>query len=85
MRKVLGIALVMLLVGSVGLAAAGSEHSGKIITFDSGDRLIVFEDGTKVWLSEGLTVEGLKEGATVKVTYEERDGKKTVTAVEITN
>jgi hypothetical protein len=84
MRKVLGIALVMLLVGSVGLASAG-DHSGKIITFDSGDRLIVFEDGTKVWLSEGLTVEGLKEGATVKVTYEERDGKKTVTAVEITN
>lgn len=85
MRKILGIALVMLLVVSVGLASAGSEHTGKIVTFDSGDRLIVFEDGTKVWLSEGLTVEGLKEGAMVKVTYEERDGKNVVTAVEITN
>jgi len=85
MRKVLGIALVMLLVGSVGLASAGSEHQGKIVTFDSGDRFIVFEDGTKVWLSEGLKVEGLKEGASVKVIYEERDGKKTVTTVEIMN
>jgi hypothetical protein len=84
MRKVLGLALAILLMGSVGLAAAG-EHQGKVITFDSGDRLVVFEDGTKVWLSEGLVVEGLKEGAVVKVIYEERDGKNIVTVVEISN
>ena len=84
MRKVIGLVLAIVLIGSVGLAVAGGEHKGKIVTFDSGDRLVVFEDGTKVWLSEGLTVEGLKEGAMIKVTYEERDGKNVVTAVEIT-
>jgi len=39
MRKVLGTALAILLIGFVGLAAAG-EHKGKIISFDSGDRLV---------------------------------------------
>ena len=82
MRKVIGLTLALLLVLSVGLAAAG-EHKGKIITFDSGDRLVVFEDGTKVWLSEGLATDEVKEGATIKVTYEERDGKWVVTAVEV--
>ena len=84
MRKVLGTALAILLIGFVGLAAAG-EHKGKIISFDSGDRLVVFEDGTKVWLAEGVAVEGLKEGTVITITYEERDGKNVVTAVEISN
>ena len=84
MRKVLGLTLAILLIGSVGLAIAGGEHKGKIVTFDSGDRLVVFEDGKKVWLSEGVSVEGLKEGAMIKVTYEERDGKPVVTTIEIT-
>ncbi|MBI4588663.1 MAG: DUF1344 domain-containing protein [Candidatus Rokubacteria bacterium] len=82
MKKVLGVALAMLLVVSAGGVWAG-EVGGKIQKVDPADRIFVLEDGTQLWMAAGLSMDALKEGASVKVTYEERDGKKIVTGFEI--
>jgi len=82
MRKVLGIALVLLLVFSVAGAWA-AEIEGKIQKVDPADRMFVLEDGTQLWLAEGLQVDSLKEGASVKASYEERDGKKIATSIKV--
>ena len=59
------------------------EVSGKIQKVDTGDRTIVLEDGTQLWLAEAVSADILKEGATVKASYEEKDGKKVVTEIEV--
>jgi len=45
--------------------------------------MIVLEDGTQIWVAEGVSLDTLKEGATVKAAYEERDGKKVATSLEV--
>ncbi len=82
MTKVIGLALAVLLGLGVGIAAA-EEISGKIRAVDMSERTFVLEDGTKLQLAEGLPTEGLKEGASVKASYQERDGQKVVTGMEI--
>ena len=82
MKKVLGVALAMLLVVSAGGVWA-EQVWGKIQKVDPTDRIFVLEDGTQLWIVEGLSMDALKEGASVKATYEERDGKKLVTSFEV--
>lgn len=82
MRKVLVIAVALLLVLSVAGAWAG-EIQGKIQNVNPADRMFVLEDGTRLWVAEGVSVDTLKEGASVKATFEERDGKKVVTNFEV--
>ena len=84
MRKVLGVALALLLIFSAAGAWAG-EIEGKIQKVDTGDRMFVLEDGTQLWVAEGLSMDTLKEGATVKASYEERDGKKIVIRLEVSS
>jgi Cu/Ag efflux protein CusF len=43
----------------------------------------VLEDGTQLWLAESVSTDALKEGATVKASYEEKDGKKVVTEIQV--
>jgi len=78
MRKILGVALGLLLVVTVGGAWA-DEIEGKIQKVDPDDRMVVFEDGTELWVAEGLSLEALKEGVSVRAFYEERDGKNIAT------
>lgn len=82
MRKVLVIAVALLLVLSAAGAWAG-EIQGKIQNVNPADRMFVLEDGTQLWVAEGLSVDTLKEGASVKATFEERDGKKVITNFEV--
>jgi hypothetical protein len=83
MTKVLGIALALLL--GLGVAGAWAEEiSGKIQSVDPGDRTIVLDDGSKIWVAEGVPMDDLREGKVVKASYEERDGKKVATSVEVT-
>jgi hypothetical protein len=82
MRKVVSVAVA----GWLMVAAAGAwaeEVQGKIQAVDQAERTIVLEDGTKVWLAEGVSMDSVKEGATVKASYEERDGKKVATTIEV--
>ncbi len=82
MRKVLVIAVALLLVLSAAGAWAG-EIQGKIQNVNPADRMFVLEDGTQLWVAEGISLDTLKEGASVKATFEERDGKKVVTNFEV--
>ena len=82
MKKVMGLTLAVLLGLGVSIAAA-EQISGKIQKVDASERTFVLEDGTQLQLAEGLPTEGLKEGASVKASYEERDGQKVVTEIQI--
>jgi Protein of unknown function (DUF1344) len=81
MRKILGFALALVL--AVSLTAWAGEIEGKIQKVDTTDRSFTLEDGTQIWVAEGVPIETLKEGSTVKATYEERDGKKVATTLEV--
>ncbi len=82
MKKVIGIAMALLLVFAVG-AAYAQEIQGKIKTVDGAARVLTLEDGTQLWVAEGLSMDALKEGASVKASFEERDGKKVVTTIQV--
>jgi Cu/Ag efflux protein CusF len=73
-----------MLVVSVGGAWA-DDIEGKIQSVDASDRVIVLEDGTRLWVAEGQAMDDLKEGAKVKASYEERDGKKVLTGIEVSD
>jgi hypothetical protein len=82
MRNVLAIALAALL--GLGVAAAWAEEvSGKIQSVDPAERAIVLEDGSKIWVAEGVAMDNLAAGKSVKASFEERDGKKVATSVEV--
>ena len=82
MHKVLGITLALLL--SLGVAGTWAEEvAGKIQIVDPAERAIVLEDGTKIWVAEGVPMDNLTAGKTVKASYEERDGKKVATSIEV--
>ena len=84
MRIVLGIALALLL--GLGVTAAWAEDiSGKIQSVDQNERAFVLDDGSKIWVAEGVSMDALKEGASVKASYEERDGKKVATSLEVSD
>ena len=82
MKKAVGLAMAMLLAVGISGAWAG-EVEGKIQSVDTSDRTIVLDDGTTLSVAEGVAMENLKEGAKVKASYEERDGKKVVTSVSV--
>lgn len=77
------LAIVALLLAFAAAPLWAEEVSGKIQKVDTSDRSIVLEDGTQLWLAESVSADALKEGATVKASYEEKDGKKVVTQIEV--
>ena len=82
MRKVLGVTLALLL--GLGVTAGWADDiSGKVKSVDQFERTFVLDDGSKIWVAEGVSMEALKEGAEVKASYEERDGKKVATSLEV--
>jgi len=82
MRTVLGITLALLL--GLGVTAGWAEDiSGKVKSVDQSERAFVLDDGSKIWVAEGVSMDTLKEGASVKASYEERDGKKVATSLEV--
>ena len=84
MKKVVTIALALLL----GLGVAGAwadEIAGKIKSVDPAQRAVILEDGTMIWVAEGVAMDNLQEGKSVKASYEERDGKKIATSVEVSD
>jgi len=84
MRTVLGIALALLL--GIGVTGAWAEDiSGKVQSVDQSQRMFVLDDGSTIWVAEGVSMDDVKEGSTVKASYEERDGKKIATSVEVSN
>jgi hypothetical protein len=82
MKKVLGATLAMML--GLGVAGAGAEEvAGKIKSVDTAVRVIILDDGSTIWIAEGVAMDHLQEGKSVKASYEEREGKKVATNVEV--
>lgn len=81
MRNKLAIIALALLFAA--LPAWAEEVTGKIQKVDTDDRNIVLEDGTQLWLGESVSGDQLREGTTIKASYEEKDGKKVVTQIEV--
>lgn len=77
------LAIVALMLAFAVTPLWAEEISGKIQKVDTGDRSIVLEDGTQLWLAESVSADALQEGATIKASYEEKDGKKVVTQIEV--
>jgi len=77
----MGLAVAVVL--ALSMAAWAGELEGKIQKVDQADRMFVLEDGTQAWVAEGVPMDKLKEGAKVKASYEERDGKKIATTLEV--
>jgi Cu/Ag efflux protein CusF len=77
------LAIVALFLAFTAAPLWAEEVSGKIQKVDTSDRSIVLEDGTQLWLAESVSAEDLKEGVTVKASYEEKDGKKVVTEIQV--
>ena len=77
------LAIVALMLAFTAAPLWADEVSGKIQKVDTSDRSIVLEDGTQLWLAESVSADDLKEGATVKASYEEKDGKKVVTEIQV--
>jgi hypothetical protein len=83
LKKVAIVVLVLAFAAFTAMPLWAEEVSGKIQKVDPVERTIVLEDGTQLWLLEGVSADALQEGATVKASYEERDGKKVVTEIEV--
>lgn len=61
------------------------EIEGKVKTMDGSGKSVTLEDGTKLSIPDSLKAArgALREGAIVKATYEEKDGEKVVTSIEV--
>jgi hypothetical protein len=77
MLKSIAAVLAVGAILSFGLAHA-AETAGKVQSVNPAERVVTLEDGTELVLAEGVPMESVKEGATVEASYEERDGKKVV-------
>lgn len=81
MMKIAVIAVALVL--TLSMAAWAGEAAGKVQEVNQAERVITLEDGTQLWIAEGLPMDQIKEGAKVKASYEERDGKKVVSSIEV--
>ena len=79
----LTLALVAVLVAS-GVASA-VEIQGTVRSVDATGRIITLDDGTTLTLAPTSAVDrqALKQGANVIASYDDKDGKKMVTAIKV--
>jgi Cu/Ag efflux protein CusF len=84
MTRALAVLAALLLVVSVA-SAAGNEIEGKVKSYDQTSHMLTLEDGTQISVPATVKVEAdkLKAGAMVKAAFEEKDGKKTATSIEV--
>ena len=83
MTKSLSLLVALLLVASVAVAG-GNEVQGKVKSWDSAAGTVTLEDGTTLSVPASMKERAdIKEGATVKASFEEKDGKKVVSKIEV--
>jgi hypothetical protein len=59
------------------------EVVGKIQKVDQDQKMFVLEDGTELVAPDGTSFEQFKEGTKIKASYEQKDGKKQATSIEV--
>jgi Cu/Ag efflux protein CusF len=84
MSRVVTMLAALLLATAVAWAA---DIEGKVKTWDPATKMITLEDGTQLSVAADAKMMGdqVKEGSTVKASYDEKDGKKVVTQIEVKN
>src|SRR5262245_24883066 len=83
LMKFLAVLVALLLSASL-VSAAGNEVQGKVKKWDAASHTITLEDGTQLTLPAGAKEAAqIKEGAMVKASYEEKDGKKVISKMEV--
>jgi Cu/Ag efflux protein CusF len=81
--KTVALLVAFLLAGSLAWPA-GNEAEGKVKTWDATSSTVTLEDGTTLTVPESVAQRGeITEGVTVKASYEEKDGKKVVSQMEV--
>jgi hypothetical protein len=81
--KTLALLVAFLLAGSLGWAA-GNEVEGKVKAWDATSSTVTLEDGTTLTVPDTVEQRAqITEGATIKASYEEKDGKKVVSQMEV--
>jgi len=78
-------ALVVAPVMAQQAPAAGKMIEGKVMSVDPSGKSLTLDDGTKLTIPDSVKVSktDLKPGAAVKAAYEEKDGQKVLTHLEI--
>jgi Cu/Ag efflux protein CusF len=71
--------------GTQGAAGTTGLAEGKIKSVDDSGRMLTLEDGTMLTIPPSAQVRQdlLREGAIVKASFEEKDGQKVVTSIEV--
>lgn len=64
--------------------AADSALKGTVKEVDTAIGMVVLEDGTELRITSGEIMAKIHEGDNVEVTFEEREGQKVVSSVEVT-
>ena len=81
-RSIVAVMVAASLALSFGIGWA-DDVAGKVQSVNATERSFTLDDGTEIYLAEGIPAESIKEGSKVKVTFEERDGQKVATTVEV--
>jgi Cu/Ag efflux protein CusF len=78
-------ALVVAPVMAQQAPAGGKTIEGKVMSVDPSGKSLTLDDGTKLTIPDSVKVSkaDLKPGAAVKAAYEEKDGQKVLTHLEI--
>jgi Cu/Ag efflux protein CusF len=82
---VLGALVVGPVMAQQAPAAGAKTVEGKVMTVDPAGKSVTLDDGTKLTIPDSIKVSraDLKPGAAVKAAYEEKDGQKILTHLEI--
>jgi Cu/Ag efflux protein CusF len=64
--------------------AADSALKGTVKEVDTAIGMVVLEDGTELRITSGEIMAKIHEGDNVEVVFEEKDGQKVVSSVEVT-
>ena len=78
------ITVAALAVLAVGPAAQAAELTGVVKQLDSAANTLTLEDGTELRVPTQDLMDKLHEGDKVLVTFEEKDGEKVISSVEVT-
>jgi Cu/Ag efflux protein CusF len=82
MNKLMVAAGAAALLAASSLAALAAEATGAIMSVDAAAGTVTLDDGNTYVLPSDFDVAALQAGAKVTITYEEVDGKLTITKVE---
>jgi Cu/Ag efflux protein CusF len=85
LATVMAIAVLGALVVAPAMAQAGKTIEGKVMSVDPSGKSVTLDDGTKLTIPDSVKFSraDLKPGAAVKAAYEEKDGQKVLTNLEI--